>query len=553
MSSETKSRNALIVNADDWGRSRLATDRTLECVLRGSVSSVSAMVFMEDSARAAQLAIENGVDVGLHLNLTTAFTAKECTERLRAEQLRLGRFLRRHRMAPALYHPMLASTFRDVIAAQICEFTRLYGYAPLRIDSHHHMHLCANIIAADLLPRGGIVRRNFSFFPGEKGWINRNYRSWQDKKIARRHACTDFFFDLQPLEHSRLTSMHVLAQSATVEVECHPERDDEYRFLMSDGLESLFGWGAVTKGYDLYASLRKKSEETGKVMPHICICICTYKRPGPLLRLLKSLAVLKTEGRFTLSLAIADNDVEGSARSVVEAFRRDHALQVKYGIELRHGIAYCRNAVVAMADGDYLAFVDDDEYVVSNWLLHLFTACRSFAVDGVLGPVKNTFDHSPPRWLQRCDLLERSIQPTGASVVWTEARTGNVLLRAVVAKSESEPFRVVFSRGEDQDFFRRKIDAGFQFCWSAEALAWEVVPSERWTRRYYLRRAVENGRISKLLSPCSAGSIAKSILALLVYAGMLPLRVVQGEHRVMDLLIRACFHLGRLQWSAHER
>jgi predicted glycoside hydrolase/deacetylase ChbG (UPF0249 family) len=67
------SSGALIINADDWGRSRETTDRTLECWERGSISSVSAMVFMEDSVRAAALARERGIDTGLHLNFTTPF------------------------------------------------------------------------------------------------------------------------------------------------------------------------------------------------------------------------------------------------------------------------------------------------------------------------------------------------------------------------------------------------------------------------------------------------------------------------------------------------
>jgi len=52
----------LIVNADDWGRDVQTTDRMLECLLHRSVSSVSAMVFMADSERAANLASEHKVD-----------------------------------------------------------------------------------------------------------------------------------------------------------------------------------------------------------------------------------------------------------------------------------------------------------------------------------------------------------------------------------------------------------------------------------------------------------------------------------------------------------
>src|SRR6266480_4217678 len=65
----------LIVNADDWGRDAETTARIAECVVPGGVSSVSAMVFMADSERAADTARERGIDAGLHVNFTTPFSA----------------------------------------------------------------------------------------------------------------------------------------------------------------------------------------------------------------------------------------------------------------------------------------------------------------------------------------------------------------------------------------------------------------------------------------------------------------------------------------------
>ena len=64
----------LIINADDWGYDAHTTTRALTCVERGSISSVSAMVFMEDSERAAAVARDRGIDAGLHLNLDTPFS-----------------------------------------------------------------------------------------------------------------------------------------------------------------------------------------------------------------------------------------------------------------------------------------------------------------------------------------------------------------------------------------------------------------------------------------------------------------------------------------------
>src|ERR1700758_5164513 len=54
LDSEAPCSGILIINADDWGRDHETTQRILECTLRGTVSSASAMVFMEDSERAAE-------------------------------------------------------------------------------------------------------------------------------------------------------------------------------------------------------------------------------------------------------------------------------------------------------------------------------------------------------------------------------------------------------------------------------------------------------------------------------------------------------------------
>ena len=222
----------LIVNADDWGRDHNTTGQIFECALRGTVSSVSAMVFMEDSERAAAIARERGIDAGLHLNLTTLFSAPGSPTRLIEHQQQLSRHLRWHRLAQVIFHPGLTGSFKYVVAAQLDEFRRLYGADPGRIDGHHHMHLCANVLLQGLLPPGTIVRRNCTFEPGEKTPLNRLYRQVVDRMLARRHRLTDFLFSLPPLEPSgRLQHIFSLARQFIVELETHPVNPDEYRFL----------------------------------------------------------------------------------------------------------------------------------------------------------------------------------------------------------------------------------------------------------------------------------------------------------------------------------
>lgn len=232
----------LIINADDWGGTRESTDRTFECVLRRTVSSVSAMVFMEDSERAAAIARQPRIDAGLHLNLTTPFSASKCPARLLERQHQLIRYLLRHRFAQIVPHPGLIRTFEYVVAAQLEEFRRLYGKEPDRLDGHHHMHLCANVLLGGLLPRGAVVRRNFSFLPSEKNFGNRLYRRIMDSLLARDHYLVDFFFSLPPLEPpSRLQRIISLARQFVVEVETHPAHPEEYRFLTGGELSRWIG------------------------------------------------------------------------------------------------------------------------------------------------------------------------------------------------------------------------------------------------------------------------------------------------------------------------
>jgi hypothetical protein len=234
---ELNAAGLLVVNADDWGHDVWTTDRILECVEPGAVSAVSAMVFMQDSERAASIAQERQVESGLHLNFTTPFTGPGLPRQLAGRQQQVSGYLRRHRLAPYVFNPRLMDAFAYLVVAQLEEYRRLYGTEPAHINGHHHMHLCANVLAARLLPAGAFVRRNFCFEPGERSMWNRLYRRAVDRVLARRHRQTDLFFSLEPLEpRTRIQRICSLARRAVVELETHPAQPGEYRFLRQAGI-----------------------------------------------------------------------------------------------------------------------------------------------------------------------------------------------------------------------------------------------------------------------------------------------------------------------------
>jgi predicted glycoside hydrolase/deacetylase ChbG (UPF0249 family) len=232
----------IIVNADDWGRSPLETDTALACYERGRITSASAMVFMEDSERAARAANDCGIDMGLHLNLIQRFSKAPGDGRLALHHERIIRFLGSHKYACLLYNPMLRNDFRYVYQAQRDEFFRLYGRLPSHVDGHHHQHLCTNMLLDGIIEPGQKVRRSFHFWSGEKGHANRSYRRAVDRWLARRYRITDYFFALrQCIAPERLLRVIEAARTGVVEIMAHPGNDDEYGFLMGEAFSQSLG------------------------------------------------------------------------------------------------------------------------------------------------------------------------------------------------------------------------------------------------------------------------------------------------------------------------
>jgi hypothetical protein len=180
------------------------------------------------------------------------------------------------------------------------------------------------------------------------------------------------------------------------------------------------------------------------------------------------------------------------------------------------------------------------------WLRTLYKTCQEYGTDGVFGPVKRHFDVSPPRWMLKSKFYDRRVNPTGTSVEWQEARTGNVLLKRSVIGDDPAPFRPEFRVGEDQDFFRRKMEEGRRFVWCAEAEAFETVPPVRWKRSYLMKKALLRGSSAALQPSCGAKSILKSVAAVPLYAIALPFSLLAGQHKFMALLVSMCDHLGKL-------
>jgi predicted glycoside hydrolase/deacetylase ChbG (UPF0249 family) len=233
----------LIINADDLGRDREATDSALECYRNGRITSASGMVFMEDSRRAADLARKAGIEMGLHLNLTEKFTG-DCPLRISKYQDSIRCFLKSSKYTHIVYNPFLRKHFRCVFEAQLQEFSRLYGRAPSHIDGHQHMHLSTNILADAIIPAGQKVRRNFSSSTRTGNFFKRTYCRSVDRVLSRNYRLTDYFFGLterhkRQVEQDFVQRIFSLANESKVELMTHPKNPWEWEFLLGEKFAQL--------------------------------------------------------------------------------------------------------------------------------------------------------------------------------------------------------------------------------------------------------------------------------------------------------------------------
>jgi chitin disaccharide deacetylase len=230
----------LIVNADDLGYNQPATDAIAESFRAGRITSATAMVYMRDSDRAAEIAREIGLPVGLHINFTEPFDDPDVPADLRARHLEMVRrfggpsFVYRSRRW--LYDRKLREPVGRCIAEQLERFEAIYGGPPTHVDGHMHVHVCPNVGLSSAIPAGMKMRNSLGMPPLAGGAMARLTKARQ-RIILRKRLSTAYFLNITDLHpefvEGGVRSRLGLAEQASVELMAHPGFCHEYTMLMA--------------------------------------------------------------------------------------------------------------------------------------------------------------------------------------------------------------------------------------------------------------------------------------------------------------------------------
>jgi succinoglycan biosynthesis protein ExoM len=226
----------------------------------------------------------------------------------------------------------------------------------------------------------------------------------------------------------------------------------------------------------------------------ISCCVNTYKRPILLKKLLQSLESQRLESFWRLEIIIVDNDELEEGRAVVEDFRKQSSLDIKYYTQPIKNISITRNKGVEMASGEIIMFIDDDGYADQNWIYEMLTCLEHYNADGVFGTVIPYFDKGVSEMFIKGKFFDRLIQNTGE--ISKYKRTTNCLVKKEVLDKIEGPFdpKDGLTGGEDSNLFEKAQMNGAKLIFCKEGVVYDHVPSNRATLKWLLQRRFRTGR-----------------------------------------------------------
>ncbi|MDR6534016.1 hypothetical protein J2800_004786 [Caulobacter rhizosphaerae] len=228
----------------------------------------------------------------------------------------------------------------------------------------------------------------------------------------------------------------------------------------------------------------------------VTVMIPTQRRLGGLAVAARSVFAQVGVDFARLELVVVDNDQTPSAQATVAELTGEAPFPVHYVHEPRPGVAHARNAGMAAARGELIAFLDDDEEAPAGWLAALLAAQARYQADVVFGPVRA---RAPASVTRHRDYLERFFSregPAEAGVIDHYYGCGDSLLRRAALPDPVAPFAVERNHigGEDDMLFGHMRAGGARFAWEPAAWVWEDPVPDRLSLDYTIRRAFAYGQ-----------------------------------------------------------
>lgn len=237
----------------------------------------------------------------------------------------------------------------------------------------------------------------------------------------------------------------------------------------------------------------------------ITTVVCTFNRGCLLRTALESIAASEVPPEIGWEILVVDNNSSDDTRSVVEDFIRRYPGRFRYLFEPCPGKSNALNTAIRAAQGEVLAFADDDIIVDPQWLYSLTSPLLNGDWAGSGGRVLAHLNSAVPSWLDPKSWIaagplvqfDRGLQagPLREPPVGTNMAFKRVMFERYGGfRTDLGPRPGSEIRNEDSEFTRRLLDGGECLYYQPEAIVYHPVPEDRLIRNYFLAWWFDKGR-----------------------------------------------------------
>lgn len=136
----------------------------------------------------------------------------------------------------------------------------------------------------------------------------------------------------------------------------------------------------------------------------VSIVICCHNSSSRLPQTLAHLAAQQVSGSFPWEVILVDNASTDDTAEIAKAILMKNQI-VSYQIvyESQLGLSHARHLGLKCANYEFVSFVDDDNWVTSDWVQTVYTVMAEHPSVGACGGMSEAvFEAEPPAWFAAC-------------------------------------------------------------------------------------------------------------------------------------------------------